>query len=511
MITLRPYQQRIIDSTLSALAQESKKGSRHVGMYAPQGSGKSILAAFMASGAAKKGNRTLVLTHRAEILQQNFSKMEMMGLSVALLHSKSSKPPETQIVCAMSQTLKSRCSNEKHAEKYQAFLGSFDFVVVDEAHREEHTALFQYLRPDTWVVGMTGTWLRSGNQSQLGDFYSAIVAPIMPSEIIKLGNILPSENYLFDAPKLDDVAVDYSSGDYNQKQLRERFAKSERYSGIIENYMRICPNRKAIVFTTGGEHCIELTKQFNEAGIKAKYLLSENHPETDKLYSGDRAAVINELRSGDVTVLLSVEMLSTGFDAPEIECVILDYSTKSYTKYQQSVARGDRPYFGQRFFYVLDFGDNVRTYGKFEADPIISLWHKTGGNGVAPTKLCPEDKTDPSGKFGCGRLIPVSMMKCPYCEFEWQTEKEIYEVQLSKLVENADPKDESIQSYVARKKLEGWGNNRILCSIAYKNKDNQKAAFMEAIKYLRGDKGEMISPKYWWSFKKFVLKQKKPS
>ena len=79
-------------------------------------------------------------------------------------------------------------------------------------------------------------------------------------------------------------------------------------------------------------------------------------------------------------------------------------------------------------------------------------------------------------------------MKCPYCEFEWQTEKEIYEVQLSKLVEDANPKDESIQSYTARKKLEGWSNNRILCSIAYKNKDNQKAAFMEAIKYLRGTK-----------------------
>ena len=100
-------------------------------------------------------------------------------------------------------------------------------------------------------------------------------------KLLALGNILRSENYLFDAPKLDGVAVDYASGDYNQKQLRERFAKSERYSGIIENYQRICPMAKAIVFTTGGEHCIELTKQFNDAGIKAKYLLSESHPETD--------------------------------------------------------------------------------------------------------------------------------------------------------------------------------------------------------------------------------------
>ena len=85
----------------------------------------SVLAAFMASGAAKKGNRTLVLTHRAEILKQNFSKMEMMGLSVALLHAKSTKPAETQIVCAMAQTLKARCSNEKHAEKISGVFGIF--------------------------------------------------------------------------------------------------------------------------------------------------------------------------------------------------------------------------------------------------------------------------------------------------------------------------------------------------------------------------------------------------
>ena len=196
-------------------------------------------------------------------------------------------------------------------KKYQAYLGSFDFVIVDEAHRGEMDALFQYIRSDAWVIGMTATWLRSGNQPQLGDFYSTIVAPVMPSEIIALGNILRSENYLFDAPKLDGVAVDYASGDYNQKQLRERFAKSERYSGIIENYQRICPNKEKLLFLpTGGEHCIELTKQVQCFRYKSKISFVRITPRNRwALYSGNRAAVINELRSGDVTVLLSVEML----------------------------------------------------------------------------------------------------------------------------------------------------------------------------------------------------------
>lgn len=504
-LILRPYQQRIIDATLQALAKESKKGSRSIGVYAPCGSGKSILCAFMASGSAEKGNKVLILTHRAEIFKQNFSKMELIGLKVGGLNAHTVKVPDTQIVCAMAQTIRARAGNDKYAQMYKDFLASFDFVIIDEAHRSEYDALFQYFKKDVWSVGLTATWLRSGNQAQLGDFYSSIVAPIMPSELIQLGNILPSENYIFDAPKLDDIAVDYSSGDYNQKQLRERFAKSERYSGIIENYMRICPNKKAIVFTTGAEHCISLTKEFCSAGIKAKYLLSESKTETDRLYSGERTAVIDELRRGDINVLLSVEMLSTGLDVPELEAVILDFSTKSYTKYQQCVARADRPYLGQTFFYVLDFGNNVRTYGKFEADPVISLWHKTGGGGVAPTKFCPEDREDHNGKLGCGRIIPVSTMICPYCGYTWLTDNQVYEVELQKMVDGVSYENETVQQYCARKRLEGWSNNRILCSVVFKNKDNQKKAFLEAIKVLRGKNGEMISEKYWYMFKKIHL------
>ncbi len=509
MLELRPYQQRIIDATIASLARESKKGSRHIGIYAPQGSGKSILAAFMAQGSAIKGNRTLILTHRVEILKQNFGKMELLGLDVSLFESKTVKIPTGKIVCAMSQTLRSRCENEKYAEEYREFISSFDFIIVDEAHRADHDPLFKYFRSDAWIVGLTATWLRSGNQKQLGDFYSDIVAVVMPSELIALGHILPSENYVFQAPKLDDIKIDYSSGDYNQKQLQKRFAKAERYAGIIENYQKICPGKKVIVFTTGGDHCVDLTKEFCAAGIKAKYLLSEKKPETDKQYSGERSAVLEELAHGDVNVLVSVEMLSTGVDVPELEGVILDFSTKSYTKYQQCVARPDRPYGNQKSFIVLDFGDNVQRYGRFEADPAMSLWHNVSKGGVAPTKICPTDRPDHTGKIGCGRLVPVSMMICPWCKYEWLTDTQVYEVELTKLIEGVKYEEENIQQYCARKRLEGWSNNRILASIVFKNKDNQKKAFMEAISILRGVNGEMISPKYWWAFKHNIIDKAK--
>jgi hypothetical protein len=158
----------------------------------------------------------------------------------------------------------------------------------------------------------------------------------------------------------------------------------------------------------------------------------------------------------------------------------------------------------------LDFGGNIKSFGRFEDDPAISLWHNTSKGGVAPSKFCPEDREDNTHKKGCGRIVPVSVMTCPFCGFIWLTDNQIYEVELTKMVEGVNYEDETVQGFCARKKLEGWNNNRILCAVVFKNKDNQKKSFMEAIQVLRGTNGEYISPTYWFFFKKtFIDKAKK--
>lgn len=497
----RDYQRRILIA-----AREKLKTNRHVIVYAPQGAGKGPLCAFMARDAAEKGNKTAILTHRVEVLKQDFAKIESIGVNVATISRHSTAIPVADVYCISVQTLISRCA--KHQE-WRDFAMSLDFIIEDECHRGEFCGIHKYFKPNVWAVGLTGTVLRYGNMEQLADFYSDVVCVVKPKELIELKHILPSENYIFDAPKLDDVEVYSATGDYNQIKLQSKFAKSERYLGIVENYQRICPGKKALVFTTGAKHCVDLTKSFCEAGIKAKYLLSVATNKCDfDAYSGKREDVLWWLKRGEIEVVVSVEMLSTGFDEPSLECVILDFSTKSYTKYQQAVARADRPYPGQDKFYVLDFGNNVKTFGKFESDPIISLFHKTGDGGVPPTKMCPTDRPDQSGLKGCGRLIPVSVMKCPFCGYQWLTEKEEYHVELQLMVDEVDYANETIKQYCARKKLAGWDNKWILRDICKRNPDNQKKAFMEAIKVLRGDNGELISPGYWWVFRKLILKQK---
>ena len=99
----------------------------------------------MAESAYYKGMRVLILSHRIEILKQNFSKMDALNLNVQLLCAGQPFPSDSAIVAAMSQTVSARIRNPKMNAKYTKWLGGFDFIIVDEAHRSSTTPCFNTL------------------------------------------------------------------------------------------------------------------------------------------------------------------------------------------------------------------------------------------------------------------------------------------------------------------------------------------------------------------------------
>lgn len=496
-LTPRPYQARLIENIGLAMGKY-----KHIMAWSAQGSGKSIIIGYIALGAAKKGNKVLILTHREEVLLQNMDKMEKLGLKVQSINSKTRKLDTTaDCYCAMSQTIASRIKRHK---EWQDWLYGIDVTIIDEAHRAEHDRVLDGTDKDKWRVGLSASILRNGaGQRQLSEFYDWIVQADSTQDLIDLGYLTKSKNFAFNAPKLDDVKFSSSTGDYQQASLQKVFQRKERYSGIIDNYKKLTPNTKAIVFCTGAEHVVDLTKEFNANGIKAKYLLSNKMPETDLDYSGERSELLKKYSRGDFDVLVNISILDTGFDEPSIETVILDFSTTSYARYSQAVGRGSRLFDSKAHFNVLDFGDNIKRFGIYEQNnPPMSLLHKNGGNGVAPSKICPEEKG------GCGRYLLVSATDCSYCGYHFPTSKEIYDVELTELITNAVD-ESSIESYVAKMILEGKDNRWILMQLCIKNPDRQKAVFMEAIEIMRTKNGSKITPQYWHFFKKNILERYK--
>lgn len=496
MYDLRPYQSDLIFRTRQSLIKH-----RRVIMQAPTGAGKSLIIGELTRLCSLKGSKVLVVAHRTEIVNQNAEAIEEREVKCSIISPKTRSVPSTLICSGMAQTLLRRVEKEE----WKKYIASINVLIIDEAHDSSSNFLFDYISPQCYVVGFTATPVRYGSQRQLGYDYNDIVLGPQVQELIDLGFLCRCRLFSLDAPKMDDVDFDYGRGDYSLAQMAKKFQSKARYTGTVDNWERIAKGTKTIVFCCSSEQTIEITKEFVKRGYKAKYCLSGSFDE-DIEYSGERKEVLDAFARGEFEILVSLGILTAGWNEPSVKTCITCYATISVTKWLQSLGRCSRPHPSKNGeFILLDMGANFEKLGRYEDDRKWYLFHNTGrGGGAAPVRECPEDKG------GCSRLLPIQVQDCPFCGYHFPTKQEIYEVELQEIVAKK-PTDgpETIQQYAARKKLEGWSNPRILAALCAKNPNNQKEVFMKAIQVLNTNHGAKITPKYWWYFSHNVLKKKK--
>ena len=481
---LRGYQTTLINEARLALSRH-----KHIIVQSPTGSGKGVLIGSMASMSKY---RVLILAHSEEILKQDAGHVRKWAGVCNEVYAKTRKMPATGHCVMMAQTLRQRLKKSDWAEWFD----SFRFIILDECHREEMSFIFDQPGVDsTFVVGLSASPARYGQMRQFGLDYGAIVVGPQVQDLIDQGYLCRCRLFSLDAPSLEDVEWSYGRGDYNLSQMAQKFKSRARYVGAVENYKRICPGEKTLVFCCSSEQTIELTKAFCDAGIEARYCLSGDFDEDDE-FSGERKDVVDAFARGDFPVLVNFGLFTTGIDIPDIKVVMLMFSTTSLVKYLQCLGRASRIADGKNNeFICLDFGRNYERLGRYEDARVWSVWHNTGsGGGPAPVKECK----------GCGRLVPVSWKECAFCGYHWPTQQEVYNAELQEIVSKEQEK-ETLEQMVARKKLQGWKNDWILRDVCQKNPSNMKESFMKAIEILRTTHGEKITPKYWHFFKEHKL------
>ena len=216
--------------------------------------------------------------------------------------------------------------------------------------------------------------------------------------------------------------------------MYSRYNKSELYSGVIDNWKRICPDTITLCFCVNIQHCINTCKAFNEAGVKAKFIVSDlakpklksdnkgdislftlkeneyqNYLVNFDLYSGERRDVINQWERGDFKILINAGIATTGFDFPPIQTIIMNRSTTSDNLLLQIFGRGARISEGKEEFNILDFGDNCSRLGYYRQQREYSLHHDKANSsgGAPPVKDCPK----------CQALVFASSRVCKYCGY----------------------------------------------------------------------------------------------
>ena len=421
---LRYYQKDALKSIRTSIAN----GLKRIILCAPTGAGKTVMFSKLISEFLDDNqfelNRILILSNRVELLTQSNNTLNRFNISPFIVDSKLKSgvlknkldKNEDIVFVGMSQTIKSRLRSKKNDTQhiFKDFITSLNLLIIDEAHFQDHDFIQEHIDFNTLVIGVTATPIRTNKQSPLKDFYQIII------DDIKINNLIESEflaTPIHYSTSIDLTNVKTVKGDYDVNQVAELLEKNRTFDGVYENYMRLTPNKKAIIFSGNVESSKNLVSSLNLKGLSAKHIDASCSPK-------ERKDILSWFKNTQNAMLSNVGILTTGFDEPSIEVVILYRATKSLSLYFQMCGRGSRTFDGKKNFFILDFGSNVIRHGFWDANKEWSLVHKEKALGAAPVRECPS----------CNAVVPIQEKECSFCGHIFPiTEKEKKEAEIAKL------------------------------------------------------------------------------
>jgi superfamily II DNA or RNA helicase len=371
---LRPYQQAAVDGVRDSF----RAGRRRPLLVAPTGSGKTVIFSYVTASAAAKGNRTLILVHRAELLEQCHRSLSQMDVPHGLIASGLT-PDRSQLTqIASVQTLVRRFDR----------VVAPDLIVIDEAHHATAGAwasvLAQY--PNARVLGVTATPQRLDGKG-LGQVFDDLIRGPEVTKLIDEGYLCKPVYY---APKTVDLTgVHMVAGDYNRAEVAERMDRPTITGDAVIHYRKYAEGQPCIVFCTGIKHAEHVAQAFNASGYRFKVI-------DGTLAKEERARRVLDLSSGALQGLVSVDIVSEGFDLPCVSTAILLRPTASLSLHLQQIGRVLRPSPGKQRAVILDHVGNCRRHGLAEElrDWSLDGIRKRGKRGpqddVADTRQCPE-------------------------------------------------------------------------------------------------------------------------
>jgi DNA repair protein RadD len=395
---LYPFQRDAVDFTLNGLV---KRQNPLISL--PTGMGKSLVCAGLIKEALQHWPtiNILVLAHRKELLTQNAEKLMHIAPEIPFgIYSaglRSSKVRKVTIAGIQS------IYNKAHK------LPPIQLVIVDEAHlipmsgEGRYQTLFKALRkevPNMLCVGLTATPYRTGGGMLYGPdrLFSDISYEATIQWGIENGYLSPITTKFPKDEQPDLTGVRISAGEYHAGQVEERMVKVTVKA--VERAMYLGRDRKKwLVFASGVEHA-----KLVASLIPGAEIISGDTP------AMFRDKLLADFKTGKIKCLVNCDVLTTGFDEPSIDLVVLLRATYSPGLYVQMVGRGTRKAPEKRDCLVLDFGRNVDRFGPIDSVTVVERRHSNKATALAPPfKLCPDcmTVTNPRTKIcECGYQYP---------------------------------------------------------------------------------------------------------
>ena len=356
MIKLRPYQTDAVTSSLESIADGKNK---IVSM--PTGSGKSLVIAGIASELS--GN-IVVLQPTKEILEQNFAKLYEFGHRDIDIYSASmGRKGRAQVTFATIGSI---------INDTQRFADT-DLVIVDECHLVNAKA-GQYKEFIEWlgkpVVGLTATPYRMSTSFEGTVVEAKFLHRTRPRVFSNIGYIVQNDDLHRDG-FLSDIAYTENE-DYDPYQIALKstglnyddraLAAYNQAHGICRKAAEVVVNNHDtvehfLIFVTSIEESLLVERTLAEAGVSVAHI-------DGKAPKAVREQVLGDFKAGRIKVVTNVGVLTTGFDFPALDGIVLARPTMSLPLYYQMVGRGVRRSEGKEFCRVFDLCGNVARFGE---------------------------------------------------------------------------------------------------------------------------------------------------
>ena len=388
---LRPYQQDAVNSIIEQL----KLTKSPIMLEAATGSGKSHVIAALAKWAEEKARgKVLCIAPSKELVEQNHQKFLATGSPASIFSaSVGRKELNQKVVFGTPGTIKNKIDR----------FPLTSIVAIDECHGVTPTIKkivreLQLKNPNLRVVGLTATPYRLGQGYiyQVGPdnnpvtatkdpYFAKCVYQIKTKELVELGYLTPfishesaehyetkhlklNKQHNFDAAEVDRAFV--GKGRLTSSIVADVVEKSKRRRGVM-------------LFAANIKHAKEILESLPKA---LSCFVSGETPKRD------REQILSNFKAQKYKYIVNVAVLTTGFDAPHVDCIALLRATESAALLQQIIGRGSRLFGGKDDCLVLDYAGNVERHCPHGdvTDPVIDIPKADKESGNIYDVTCPK-------------------------------------------------------------------------------------------------------------------------
>lgn len=359
MFIPRPYQVEAVDANVEFFHSKKKFNGLTI---LPTGSGKSVV---IANTAMKLEGKTVVFQPSKEILEQNYAKYISYGYRAGVYSASAGMKYLDTVTFATIGSV---------AKKHHLF-SDFKNIIIDECHlvNAEQGMYRDFIKSlgHAKVLGLTATPYRlsSGFDGAMLKFlnrtnpriFNKVLYYVQNDVLFNAGHLSKLRYFSFDVINRNMLQMNSTGTDFTDASLKAYYRSIDMPTLTADYANRLLAKRDSLlVFCT-------LIDEANKVAAKVPGSVVITG-ETEKK---DRERILTQFKKGVIRCVINVGVLTTGFDYPELQAVLIARSTMSLALYYQMVGRVMRPHPSKEEGWVIDLGNNVQFFGKIETMKIV--------------------------------------------------------------------------------------------------------------------------------------------